>query len=477
MHTKSLRELSALLQARELSARELTEYCLARSLKLQPRLNGYITITEDLALETADRVDALRRQGVDPGPLAGIPVVFKDNISTKGVLTTCASKALAHYLPPFSATVVHKLANCPLLGKANMDEFAMGSTNETSAYGPVCNPWDLQLVAGGSSGGSAALVAAGVAPFSLGSDTGGSVRQPAAFCGVTGFKPTYGRVSRNGLIALAPSLEQIGPLTRSLEDSALVLQTICGYDPRDSTSAAVKVPNFLATLNSGVAGLRLGLPREIFANCPDHSIAAAVEGAARELEKAGANLTWVSMPYEREALLAYILIGTAEASSSLARFDGVAFGYRGEGKTLEDMYTSSRVFGSEVRRRILLGTFGLSREKSSYDLGQRGRRLVAAHMNGLFREVDLLLLPTSPFTAFKLGAKKDALAGYYNDIYLLPANLAGLPAVSLPCGERDGLPIGLQLVAPKFREDLLFQAGYAWQSLSGWHQRLPREVG
>jgi aspartyl-tRNA(Asn)/glutamyl-tRNA(Gln) amidotransferase subunit A len=478
MNNFSILQMLQMLDSKQISARELTEHYLERSIKYQPQLNGYITITGDLALETAARVDVLREQGAERGLLAGIPVAFKDNLATRGLRTTCASKLTENYVPPFDATVVVKLADSPMLGKANLDEFSMGSANENSAFGPVRNPWDLERVPGGSSGGSAALVAAGCVPFSLGSDTGGSIRQPASFCGVTGFKPTYGRVSRKGLVAFASSLDQVGPITRSAEDCALVLQAICGHDPGDATSTTVPVPNFLASICNDVKGLRIGLPREIFAQCPDEDICTAVDSAARELERAGAVLSWVSMPYEREVLAAYMLIGTAEASSNLARFDGVGFGFRGKGKTLEDMYTSSRIFGTEVRRRIMLGTFALGTNNCTecYERGQRARQVITNHLNSIFQEVDVMLLPTSPSTAFKLGADKDSLAMYYNDIYAIPANLAGIPAVSVPCGESKGLPIGMQFMAPRFREDLLLRAGHTWQCLSDWHLRSPKGV-
>ena len=345
------------MQSGRLWARELTEYYLDRSERLQSKLKAYITITRDRALDTADRVDGLRRQGGELSALAGIPMALKDNISTKGVATTCASKVLAGYIPPYDATAAKKLADNPLLGKANMDEFAMGSSSLTSAFGPVGNPWDLKRSPGGSSGGSASLVAAGCAPFSLGSDTGGSIRQPAAFCGITGFKPSYGRVSRRGLMPLASSLDQIGTLTRSVEDSALVLQAICGYDPGDSTSARQFVPDFAAALREDVSDLAIGLPEDLMASCPDKGISAAVEAAARKLERAGAKLRPVSMPYQQESLAAYMLIATAEAASSLARYDGVAYGYRHSAASLEEMYTGSRIFGDEVRRRLMLGTF------------------------------------------------------------------------------------------------------------------------
>lgn len=460
----------------EFSARELTEHFLNRSEEQQGRLNAYIAITKDKALATAARVDERCRRGEKLGPLAGIPMALKDNIATAGIATTCASKVLANYVPPYDATVVQRLADCPLLGKANMDEFAMGSSGRTSAFGPIRNPWDPSRSPGGSSGGSAALVAAGCTPFSLGSDTGGSVRQPAAFCGVTGFKPSYGRVSRLGLVALASSMDQIGILTRSVADCALLLQAICGHDPADTTSARVKVPDFSAALNEGVSALTLGLPREIMNHCQDKDIAGAVETAAGELEKAGAKIRWVSMPDAEEVMAAYQLIAACEGASNLARYDGVAYGYRYQASSWEEMYRGSRTFGEEVRRRVLLGTYALGAAESPYELAGRVRQRVNAHLEDLFRVVDLLLLPTTPFVPFPLDQELDPFAMHLNDIYAIPANLAGLPALSVPGGEKEGLPLGLQLMAPKFREDLLLRVGYTWQCRSDWHLRHPKEV-
>lgn len=471
----TIRQLRQEMQGGKLSATELTEYYLERSERFQGALNGYISLTRDKALETADHVDSVRRQKGHLSPLAGIPMAVKDNIAVKGVPTTCASKVLANYVSPYDATAVEKLADCPILGKANMDEFAMGSSSLTSAYGPVANPWDLKRSPGGSSGGSAALVAAGCAPFSLGTDTGGSIRQPAAFCGITGFKPTYGRVSRRGLLPLAPSLDQIGTLTRSVEDAALVMQEICGYDPGDSTSAPHGVPDFSASLIDDVSGFAIGLPKEIMESCPDGGTSRAVEAAARKLEQAGAWVSWVSMPYLDESLAAYMLIATAEAASCLARYDGVGYGYRHSSLSLEEMYTGSRIFGVEVRRRLMLGTFNLGAD-SGYELGQQAREQISSHLEKLFTEIDLLLLPAAPFIAFPLAEELDPLTMYYNDVYSIPANMAGLPALALPCGERGGLPIGMQMMAPRFREDVLLQAGYTWQCLSDWHLRRPREV-
>lgn len=473
-----LRELAAELAAGNISSRELTAYFLACGEGQQKALNAYITITRERALATADRVDRERRQGRKLCPLAGIPMALKDNLSTKGVPTTCASRVLAEYIPPYDATVVAMLADCPLLGKANMDEFAMGSSGQTSAFGAPINPWDHQRSPGGSSGGSAALVAVGCAPFSLGSDTGGSVRQPAAFCGVTGFKPSYGRVSRYGLLPMAPSLDQVGILTRTVADSAIVLQAISGHDPADLTSSSLPVPDYTQALTEDISGLTIGLCLEIQTSCPDKEISLAVEVAARGLEAAGAKIEWVSMPYFDESLAAYMLIATAEAASSLAKYDGVAYGYRRSAPTVEKMYVGSRAFGAEVRRRLLLGTFSLWQggDNYSYEAGQRIRRHIGAHLTELFSAVDLLLLPATPSVAFASEDTPDPHMMHFNDAYSIPANLAGLPAISLPCGQQQGLPIGMQLWAPRFREDMLFRVGYAWQQLSDWHKSLPGEA-
>ena len=463
------------LAAGEISSRELTEDFLRRSERWQRTLNAYIEITGDRALATAKRIDALRCRGEKLGPLAGIPMALKDNISTRGVATTCASRVLAGYIPPYDAAVVEKLGDCPLLGKANLDEFAMGSSNSTSAYGPACNPWDPARSPGGSSGGSAALVAAGCAPFSLGTDTGGSVRQPAAFCGVTGFKPSYGRVSRWGLLPLAPSLDQVGVLTPSVEDCALVLQEIAGHDSRDATSAGMSVPDYRAALGTEVSGLKIGLCPEVLADC-SRGVGSALAGAARELEKGGGQIISVSLPFLEEAMGAYLLIASAEAASSLARYDGVAYGYRPLSPTLAEMYLGSRVFGPEVLRRLLLGVCSQGKGGGNYELGQRVRRAIVSRLDALFGQVDLLLLPVVSHPAFRLDEEPDPLAMHYNDLYSIPANLAGLPALALPCGFSEGLPLSLQLMAPRFREDLLLAAGSWWQRRTDWHHRRPREV-
>lgn len=475
---KSLKDLAAELASGKTSSQELTEHFLHRSERLQDGLKAYINITRDRAMATASRIDSERRQGKELGPLAGIPMVLKDNISTQGVATTCASKVLADYIPPFDATVAERLRDCPLLGKGNMDEFAMGSSGITSAFGATANPWDMERSPGGSSGGSAALVAAGCAPFSLGSDTGGSIRQPAVFCGVTGFKPSYGRVSRKGLLPLAPSLDQVGTLTRSVADCALVLQEICGYDPGDATSALEAVPDFSACLIDDVKDLTIGLCREIMETCPSKAVSQAVSAAAHTLENLGCRLTWVSMPYIDESLAAYMLIATAEAASSLARYDGVAYGYRCPAATLAEMYTKSRVFGPEVRRRLMLGTFSLWSDRKDLDFqeGRKARWRISDHLTELFQDIDLLLLPAAPYVAFRRDEDIDPLTMYFNDAYSIPANLAGLPALALPCGREEGLPIGMQLMAPRFREDLLLRAGYTWQCHSHWHKLWPQGV-
>lgn len=474
----TLKELAADLENGRISARELTEHYLTRSEENQGRLNAYITITRERALATAARVDKERRQGKTLSPLAGIPMAIKDNISTAGVATTCASKVLAEYIPPYNATVVARLADCPLLGKANMDEFAMGSSGITSVFGTPANPWDPERSPGGSSGGSAALVAAGCAPFSLGTDTGGSIRQPAAFCGVTGLKPTYGRVSRYGLLPLAPSLDQIGALAGSAADVAMVLQAICGYDPADATSVRRPAPDFCAALREDVSDLTIGLSREVMENCPDKDIRQGVAAAASALENAGAKIVWVSMPYIEESLAVYMSVATAEAASSLARYDGVAYGYRRSAASVEEMYVGSRVFGAEVRRRLMLGTYGLWTDNPgfSYETGLKARRRISACLTKLFENIDLLLLPAAPFVAFRRDEKLDPLTMYFNDAYSIPANLAGLPAIALPCGQKQGLPVGMQFMAPKFREDLLLRVGFCWQSISDWHRRFPKEA-
>jgi aspartyl-tRNA(Asn)/glutamyl-tRNA(Gln) amidotransferase subunit A len=471
------------LERRDVSAVELAGEALKRARLLEPSLNAVITATPEHAHEAAQRADAALAAGA-AGPLTGIPFAHKDVFCTAGIRTTAGSRMLARFVPPYDATVHARLAaaGAVLTAKTNMDEFAMGSSSENSHFGPVRNPWDRTRVPGGSSGGSAALVAAGVVPFATGSDTGGSVRQPAAFCGVTGIKPTYGRVSRHGLIAYASSLDQAGVLARTAEDCASVLGVLAGHDPRDATSATAPVDDYAAALKLGVRGLRIGLVRQYFGAGVDAGVAAACRDALAQLERAGAVLVDVDLESLAKAVPAYYVIAPAEASSNLARFDGVRFGHRCENpKDLTDLYQRSRAegFGREVQRRILAGTYVLSAGyyDAYYRRAQRVRRLIADDFARAFQGVDLLAGPTAPTPAFKLGEKvADPVTMYRGDITTVAANLAGLPAISLPAGFVDGLPVGLQLIGPAFAEARLLAAGHALQQASEWHTRTP-EVG
>jgi aspartyl-tRNA(Asn)/glutamyl-tRNA(Gln) amidotransferase subunit A len=398
-------------------------------------------------------------------------VAVKDNLVTKGILTTCASKILADYVPSYDAAVMENLKLCPVLGKTNLDEFAMGSSTETSVYGVTANPWDLELVPGGSSGGSAAAVAAGLAPFALGTDTGGSIRQPAAFCGIVGLKPTYGLVSRRGLIAFASSLDQIGPMTRTVADAAHVLKQIVGYDPFDATSLNRPREDYSAFLREDVQGLRLGLVREAFAESPEPGVTGAVLAAVRTLERLGAKVLEVSMPYSQEALAAYHSIAPAEASSNLARLDGIRFGQPGTD------IAESRPYGPEVRRRLIAGALALDEKyrHQLYDQALKARRVIAEFMTGLFNQVDMLVTPAAPTPAFRAGERQNPQAMHLNDLYAIPASLAGMPALALPCGMVGGLPVGMQLVGPLFKDGLLLQVGHTWQLNSDWHNLRPGE--
>lgn len=465
----SVLELLKCLVDGTLTSMEVTEQYLARSHAGQRNINAYITITGEEALAAALRADKLRQQGRALPPLAGIPVAVKDNLITKGILTTCASKVLADYIPYYDAAVMENLKLCPVLGKTNLDEFAMGSSTETSAFGLTANPWDLERVPGGSSGGSAAAVAAGLVPFALGTDTGGSIRQPAAFCGIVGFKPTYGLVSRRGLIAFASSLDQIGPMTRTVADAAYVLKQIVGYDPFDATSLNRPREDYPAFLREDVQGLRLGLVREAFAESPEPGVTEAVLAAVRVLERLGAQVVEVSMPYSKEALAAYHTIAPAEASSNLARLDGIRFGHAGGDAT------DSRPYGPEVRRRLIAGALALD-EKYRYELydqALKARRVIAEFMTGLFDQVDVLVTPAAPTPAFRAGERQDPQAMHLNDLYAIPASLAGMPALALPCGMVGGLPVGMQLAGPLFKDGLLLQVGYTWQCHSNWHNLRP----
>ncbi len=480
MHDKTIAQLSAGLAAGTFSSEELTRALLARIERFDPQLNAFITVTAERALAQARAADARRARG-EAGPLTGIPIAHKDIFCTDGVRTSCGSRIIDRFIAPYNATVVEKLdaAGAVMLGKTNMDEFAMGSSNETSFYGPVRNPWQLDAVPGGSSGGSAAAVAARLAPGATGTDTGGSIRQPAALCGITGIKPTYGRVSRWGMIAYASSLDQGGPMACSAEDCALLLQAMAGFDPRDSTSVDRPVPDYRAALTQPLAGLKIGLPREYFGAGMDSAVAAVVEDALTEYRRLGAETVAISLPNSPLAIPAYYVIAPAECSSNLARFDGVRYGHRCENpRDLLDLYTRSRAegFGAEVQRRILVGTFALSAGyyDAYYLKAQQIRRLISDDFRRAFAEVDVIMGPTSPTVAFKLGEKvNDPITMYLSDIYTIAVNLAGLPGLSLPAGFADGLPVGLQLIGDYFAEERLLNIAHQYQQVTDWHQRAP----
>lgn len=482
LHRKSIAELRAGLLAREFSSEELTRAFLERIARLDPRLNAYITVTEEHALAAARAAD--RRIAVGQGgPLEGVPLAHKDIFCTRGVKTSCASRMLDNFIAPYDATVVENLARAGMvmLGKTNMDEFAMGSSNETSYYGPVHNPWDVSAVPGGSSGGSAAAVAARLTPAATATDTGGSIRQPAALCGVSGLKPTYGAVSRYGMIAFASSLDQAGPIAASAEDLAWLLAAMAGFDARDSTSLDRPVPDYPALLDSArdLDGLRIGLPREYFGSGLDSAVGAAVEEAIRVWERLGAKPVEISLPNSDLAVPTYYVVAPAECSSNLARFDGVRYGYRcEEPRDLMDLYRRSRGegFGAEVKRRIMIGTYVLS--SGYYDAyylkAQKLRRLISADFARAFEKVDVIAGPTAPETAFRLGAKaQDPLTMYLSDIYTIAANLAGLPGMSIPCGFAGGLPVGVQLIGNYFDEARLLAVAHRYQQETDWHRRVP----
>ena len=479
----SLKQISDGLAAGDFSSVEITRELLDRIAAANPALNAYITVTDELALQQAEAADQARASG-KAGALTGVPLAVKDIFCTDGVLTSCASRMLENFRAPYDATVIEKLkaAGTVMLGKTNMDEFAMGSSNENSHYGPARNPWDRERVPGGSSGGSAVAVAAGLAPAALGTDTGGSIRQPAAFCGITGLKPTYGRVSRYGMIAYASSLDQGGPMARSAEDCALLLQAMAGFDERDSTSIEREVPDYAASLDQEIGGLRIGLPQEYFAEGLDDGVARVIEAAIDEYRRLGAEIVEISLPNSGIAIPAYYVVAMAECSSNLSRFDGVRFGHRcDEPKDLEDLYKRSRAegFGDEVKRRILIGTYALSAGyyDAYYLKAQKLRRLISDDFQRAFEQCDLIAGPTTPTPAFPLGANQDdPVAMYLQDIYTISVNLAGLPAMSIPAGFSDGLPVGLQLIGNYFDEARLLGAAHRFQQATDWHRQQPQEV-
>lgn len=482
MHQKTIAELSAMLTSGELSSVELTQHFLDRIKSYSASLNAIITVDEKGALAQAAAADGKIKAG-NSGPLCGIPLIHKDIFCTEGVKTSCGSRMLDNFIAPYDATVVTKLkaAGMVSLGKANMDEFAMGSSNENSYYGSVKNPWNTDHVPGGSSGGSAAVVAAGLAPVATGTDTGGSIRQPAAFCGVTGIKPTYGRVSRYGMIAFASSLDQGGPIAHSAEDCAVLLQAMSGFDEKDSTSMDHPVDDYSKGLNDSIEGLKIGVPKEYFSDGLDGEVAASVRAAISDLEKQGAIVSEISLPKQGLGIAAYYIVAPAECSSNLSRFDGVRFGYRCEDPVnLEDLYKRSRGegFGDEVKRRIMVGTYALSAGyyDAYYLKAQRIRRLISDEFAQAFESVDVIAGPTTPSTAFKLGANSDdPVAMYLNDIYTITANLAGLPGISVPCGFSQGMPIGLQLISNYFTEARLLNVAHRYQQVTEWHRQTPNE--
>jgi aspartyl-tRNA(Asn)/glutamyl-tRNA(Gln) amidotransferase subunit A len=485
MHDKSVAQLIAGLRARQFSSVELSRCFLERIKRLDRVLNSFITVDESAVLAAAEAADQRIAAGAS-APLTGIPVAHKDIFCTEGMRTSCGSRMLDNFVPPYDASLISNFRRegAVLLGKTNMDEFAMGSSSESSFYGPVCNPWDTRLVPGGSSGGSAAAVAAMLAPAATGTDTGGSIRQPAAFCGITGIKPTYGRVSRRGMIAFASSLDQAGPMAHSAEDCALLLNCMAGLDPLDSTSSELPAEDYCAGLDRTLAGLRIGLPREYFGAGLEAGTAGCISAALKELEALGATLVEVSLPHSHLTIPAYYVIAPAEASTNLSRFDGVRYGHRCKDPVdLHDLYTRTREegFGPEVKRRILVGTYALSAGyyDAYYKKAQQVRRLIKQDLSACFEQIDIIAGPTTPGPAFALGAKSDdPVAMYLEDVYTLAVNLAGLPGMSVPAGFVDGRPVGLQLIGRHFGEAHLLNIAHRFQQATDWHlQRPPMATG
>ena len=482
LRRSSIRELHQQLIRKERSAIEITQQALDRIHSLEPTLHSFLHITANHALEQARQVDARIAAGEDIELLAGIPIGIKDNLCTKGIPTTCASRILENFVPPYESTVTQKLAvaGAVTVGKTNLDEFAMGGSTETSAFQLTANPWDTSRVPGGSSGGSAAAVAAGECTVSLGSDTGGSIRQPASFCGIVGMKPTYGLVSRYGLVAFASSLDQIGPFGRSVEDAAILLGAIAGYDPHDSTSLKVDVPDYTQYLTPDLKGKKVGVIKETFGEGLDPAVEKAVQGAIEQLKSLGAEIREISCPRFRYGIAAYYIIAPSEASANLARYDGVKYGARiPDAENLMEMYTRTRAegFGAEVKRRIMIGTYALSAGyyDAYYLKAQKVRTLIKQDFEQAFSQVDVLVSPTAPSTAFKAGDKTTGpLSMYLIDLMTIPVNLAGLPGISVPCGfDGQGLPIGLQIIGNVLREDQVLQVAYAYEQATEWHQQVP----
>ncbi len=482
LYRLTISEVRDLLDRREVSVQDLLRSIYGRIHLVEDKVKAFVTRTGDLAFQMADEVQRKIEQSKQKAQsLLGVPLAIKDNICTKGTLTTCSSKILSDFFPPYESTVTSRLSEQGyiLIGKTNMDEFAMGSSTENSGFHVTRNPWDLERIPGGSSGGSAAAVAADECIAALGSDTGGSIRQPAAFCGVVGLKPTYGRVSRYGLVAFASSLDQIGTLTKNVQDTALLMNIISGHDPLDSTSAPLSVPDFTLAIGQDIKGIKLGVPKEYFIEGTEKEVEASVKDAIRKLEDLGAIPVEISLPHTDYAIATYYILATSEASSNLARYDGVKYGFRAEGKDLLDMYSNTRAqgFGAEIKRRIMLGTYALSSGyyEAYYKKAQQVRTLIKQDFERAFKEVDVIITPTSPTVAFKMGEKSaDPLQMYLSDIFTISVNLAGVPGISIPCGfTTENLPIGLQLIGKHFDEDSLLKIAYAYEQATEWHKKKP----
>jgi aspartyl-tRNA(Asn)/glutamyl-tRNA(Gln) amidotransferase subunit A len=482
LYSLTISEVRELLDRKEISVKDLIKSIYGRIDAVEDRVKAFVTITEDKALKMADEVQRkIKEKTRDTEFLLGVPLAIKDNICTKEILTTCSSKILPNFIPPYESTVTSKLLEQGyiLIGKTNLDEFAMGSSTENSGFHATRNPWDLERIPGGSSGGSAAAVAADECIAALGSDTGGSIRQPAALCGVVGLKPTYGRVSRYGLVAFASSLDQIGPITKNVRDAAIVMNIISGHDPLDSTSAPLPVPDFTAALGKNIKGLKLGVPKEYFIEGIEREVEVLVKDAIKKLEPLGAIPVEISLPHTGYAVATYYILATSEASSNLARYDGVKYGFRAEGKDLMDMYMNTRAqgFGAEVKRRIMLGTYALSSGyyEAYYKKAQQVRTLIKQDFEKAFQQADVIVTPTYPTAAFKLGEKTaDPLQMYLSDIFTISLNLAGVPGISLPCGfTANNLPVGLQLIGKHFDEESILKVAYAYEQATEWHKRRP----
>jgi len=474
-------ELAGRIKSKKISSVEALKAFMARLKSVEPKIKAFVTVLEKEALESAKKVDEKIARGENAGALAGVPIAIKDNMMVTGCPTTCSSKILKNYIAPYNATVIEKIEKegAVFVGKTNLDEFAMGSSTENSALQTTRNPWDTERIPGGSSGGSAAAVSAQVAPLALGSDTGGSIRQPASCCGVVGLKPTYGRVSRYGLVAFASSLDQIGPFARKTEDAAALLGAIAGHDPKDSTSVNVAVPDYAASIKKDIKGLKIGLPEEYFSKGLDKEVESSIREAVKVLEKLGAVVKKISLPHTEYAVAVYYIIAPCEASANLARYDGVRYGFRAESSGLLETYEKTRGqgFGPEVKRRIMLGTYALSAGyyDAYYGKAQRVRTLILQDFENAFKEVDVIAAPTAPTSAFKIGEKsQDPLQMYLSDIYTISSNLAGIPAVSVPCGFTSGkLPVGLQIMGRPFDEETVLRAAYSYEKNTGWTEEHP----